>query len=394
MVHINLANMVLDNQVADDAFIQRKKPDWLRAKLPGGKGYKETRDLVDKFKLHTVCESAKCPNMGECWERGTATMMILGDVCTRACGFCHIKTGKPPEYDLDEPRRVGEAARLMNLKHIVLTSVNRDELPDGGAEIWAEVIREIRQQSPGTHVEVLIPDFEGDWDALQLVLDERPEILAHNLESVPRLYPAVRPQAKYDRSIELLRRAKEQGLTVKTGIMVGIGERDEEITQLIHDVVDGTRVPNINADQPATNRDAYPLHLTDRYRAAREGLKSNLDHDELPFGSDAHQAWRRQHLAPQPAQQALAEQRISEVAAPNVTYPGIHDCCDILTIGQYLQPTRKHLPISHWVTPAQFIEYKQRAEEVGFRHCESGPMVRSSYHADEQVLKMEARVSP
>ena len=211
--------------------------------------------MVDRFKLHTVCESAKCPNLGECWERGTATMMILGDVCTRSCGFCHIKTGRPPEYDLDEPRRVGEAAAIMNLKHLVITSVNRDELPDGGAEIWAETIREIRRQSPGTAVEVLIPDFCGDWDALQIVLDERPEILNHNLESVPRLYKAVRPQAIYDRSIELLRRAKAQGLNVKTGIMVGIGEREEEVHALIEDVCARTEVEGINADLPATNRE-------------------------------------------------------------------------------------------------------------------------------------------
>ncbi|MGB0768570.1 MAG: lipoyl synthase, partial [Phycisphaeraceae bacterium] len=230
---IDLSSMVLDNAAAQGGgagleFIKRKKPDWLRAKLPAGPGFKETRELVDKYKLHTVCESAKCPNLGECWERGTATMMILGDVCTRSCGFCHIKTGKPPEYDLDEPRRVGEAAAIMNLKHLVITSVNRDELPDGGAEIWAETIREIRRQSPGTQVEVLIPDFLGDWDALQIVLDERPEILNHNMESVKRLYKVVRPQAIYERSIELLRRAKAQGLTVKTGIMVGIGEREDE----------------------------------------------------------------------------------------------------------------------------------------------------------------------
>jgi lipoic acid synthetase len=250
--------------------------------------------------------------MGECWERGTATLMILGDVCTRSCGFCHIKTGKPPFLDKDEPRRVGEAAALLNLRHIVITSVNRDELPDGGAEIWAQTIRAIRQASPRTSVEVLIPDFCGDWDALQIVMDERPEILNHNMETVKRLYRVVRPQAKYERSIELLARAKEAGLVAKTGIMVGIGERDEEIQELMEDVIAGTM--------------------------------------------------------------------------------SVNGSCDILTVGQYLQPTRDHLPIHRWVTPAQFLEYKRSGEAIGFRHVESGPLVRSSYHAEEQVLQLEAEV--
>lgn len=305
MVKISLSDRVLDNAAAQPPeFIKRKKPDWLRAKLPGGTGYQRLRAMVDEHNLHTVCESAKCPNMGECWARGTATLMILGDVCTRSCGFCHIKTGRPPVLDTDEPRRVGEAAALMRLKHIVITSVNRDELSDGGAGIWAATIREIRKQSPGTSVEVLIPDFCGDWDALQLVIDERPEILNHNMESVRRLYSVVRPQAKYDRSIELLRRCKEAGLTTKTGIMVGIGEEEHEIEQLMRDVVEGSG-------------------------------------------------------------------------------------CDILTVGQYLQPTRNHLPISRWVTPEQFVHYKTLGESIGFRHVESGPLVRSSYHADDQVLHLE-----
>ncbi len=306
-MRISLSDQIIDG--SGQEFIKRKKPDWLRAKLPGGPGYGSLRELVDHHQLHTVCESAKCPNMGECWEHGTATLMILGDVCTRSCGFCHIKTGRPPELDTDEPRRVGEAAKLMRLKHIVITSVNRDELPDGGAAIWAKTIREIRRQSPGTSIEVLIPDFCGDWDALQLVLDERPEILNHNMESVKRLYGVVRPQAKYERSIELLRISKSQGLTTKTGIMVGIGEEDDEIFQLMHDVVEGTRTA--------------------------EG------------------------------------------------------CCDILTIGQYLQPTRNHLPISRWVTPAQFVDYKIKGESIGFKHVESGPLVRSSYHAADQVMHLE-----
>ncbi len=306
---ISLTPFILDNAGRD--YVRRKKPDWLRARLPGGAGYTALRQIVDEHRLHTVCESARCPNMGECWERGTATIMILGDVCTRSCGFCHIATGRPPVLDTDEPRRVGEAAKLLNLKHIVITSVNRDELDDGGAAIWAETVRRIREASPQTSVEVLIPDFCGDWDALQLVLDERPEILNHNMETVPRLYFVVRPQAKYERSIELLARAKAQGLTVKTGIMVGIGERDEEVEELMRDVTEGTRTP--------------------------------------------------------------------------------HGSCDILTIGQYLQPTREHLPITRWVTPAQFVHFKQVGEAIGFRHVESGPLVRSSYHAEDQVLQLEAR---
>ena len=308
-MNVSLSNMILGNAGRD--FISRKKPQWLRARLPGGDGYAALRSIIDDHQLHTVCESAKCPNMGECWDHGTATIMILGDVCTRSCGFCHIDTGRPPTLDLEEPRRVGEAVGLMRLRHLVVTSVNRDELDDGGARIWAETIREIHKASPQTSVEVLIPDFCGDWDALQIVLDERPEILNHNMESVRRLYSVVRPQAKYDQSIELLRRAKEQNLVVKTGIMVGIGETDDEIEQLMHDVTNGSKTE--------------------------------------------------------------------------------HGSCDILTIGQYLQPTRNHLPISRWVTPAQFVAFKQLGESIGFNRVESGPLVRSSYHADEQVLSLDAR---
>jgi lipoic acid synthetase len=299
---VSLSHLIADNAPGD--FVRRRKPDWLRARLPGGPGYQRLRSLIDEHRLHTVCESAKCPNMGECWSRGTATIMILGDVCTRSCGFCHIATGKPPTLDLDEPARVGDAVRIMNLGHVVITSVNRDELPDGGAEVWAETIRRTREASPETSIEVLIPDFCGDWDALQRVIDERPEILNHNMETVRRLYGVVRPQAKYDRSIELLRRAKEQGLTVKTGIMVGIGEADGEVETLMRDVVGGSG-------------------------------------------------------------------------------------CDILTIGQYLQPTRNHLPVTRWVTPDQFAAFKALGERIGFRHVESGPLVRSSYHAEEQVLSLD-----
>jgi len=359
MTRINLSSMVLSNAPQPGDYIKRKKPNWLRAKLPGGPGYQRLNALIEEHNLHTVCKEAKCPNMGECWARGTATLMILGDTCTRACGFCHIKTGRPGTYDDDEPRRVGEAAGIMRLKHIVITSVNRDELPDGGASIWAATIREIRRQSPGTQVEVLIPDFEGDWDALQLVLDERPEILNHNLETVPRLYPAVRPQAKYHRSIELLRRAKAQGLTVKTGIMVGIGERTEEVEQLMRDVIEGTRHEGISQPKPNAERS--------------EALDQQRVHHALPPTAE-------------PAPDATA--RINALSFPNTTYPGIHEACDILTIGQYLQPTRNHLPISRWVTPEEFERLKHTGQAIGFRHVESGPLVRSSYHADEQVLHL------
>src|SRR3954470_577504 len=187
-----------------------RKPPWLKMKMPGGEAFSRLLKLVNDQRLHTVCQSAKCPNMGECWAAGTATLMILGDVCTRSCGFCHIATGRPPTLDLEEPARVGKAVAAMGLKHTVITSVNRDELPDGGADVWAETIRQVRLQSPGTSVEVLIPDFCGDWDALQTVIDERPDILNHNIETVPRLYRVVRPQAKYTRSLKLLQIAKQQ----------------------------------------------------------------------------------------------------------------------------------------------------------------------------------------
>jgi lipoic acid synthetase len=268
-------------------------------KMPGGEGYANLKRLVDSHRLHTVCQSAKCPNMGECWSAGTATLMILGDVCTRSCGFCHIATGKPTSLDLDEPARVGDAVRIMKLGHVVITSVNRDELPDGGAGVWAETIRQIRVQSPGTSVEVLIPDFCGDWAALQAVLDQRPDILNHNIESVPRLYKVVRPQAKYHRSLKLLQIAKQQGFVTKTGIMLGLGETEAEIDAVLDDLV------------------------------------------------------------------AIG--------------------CDILTVGQYLQPTARHLPVERWVHPDEFASWKVRGEAKGLRHVESGPLVRSSYHAEKQV---------
>ncbi|MBI1370281.1 MAG: lipoyl synthase [Planctomycetes bacterium] len=305
MVRISLSNQILTPAPAPADFVRKGKPRWLRMQLPQSEHYHQLRQLIRDHKLHTVCEEARCPNMGECWSAGVATVMILGDTCTRSCGFCNIKTGRPPVLDLDEPVRVGQSVALMNLNFVCITSVNRDELPDGGASIWAHTIREIRRQAPKTQIETLIPDFCGDWDALQRVLDEKPDILNHNLESVPRLYPAVRPQAKYPRSIELLRRAKSQGFTTKTGIMVGIGESDDEVTALMHDVLEGTAGPN----------------------------------------------------------------------GP----------CDILTIGQYLQPSANHLPVARFVHPDQFARYKELGESLGFPHVESGPMVRSSYHADKHA---------
>jgi lipoyl synthase len=303
---LSLTGMVLNNAAgAPQQLASKRKPEWLRAKLPGGPEYEKLSAIITENRLHTVCKEAGCPNMGECWSRGVATIMILGDTCTRACGFCNVKTGKPPVLDTDEPRRVADSVALMGgagLRHIVITSVNRDELPDGGAAIWAETILRVREKSPGLSIEVLIPDFEGNWDALQHVIDARPEILNHNLETVRRMYPAVRPQAKFERSLELLRRCKEAGLVTKTGIMVGIGEKDEEVLALMDDV-------------------------------------------------------RAQDT-------------------------------DILTIGQYLQPTRNHLPIDRWVTPDQFETFRREGLSRGFAVVESGALVRSSYHADDQAERL------
>ncbi|SHK17051.1 lipoyl synthase [Rhodothermus profundi] len=276
-----------------------RRPAWLRAKLPYGPTYRRVLDIVETHRLHTVCQSARCPNMGECWTAGTATFMILGNVCTRSCGFCAVKTGRPDPVDWDEPRRVAEAVRLMGIRHAVVTSVDRDDLEDGGAALFAETIRQIRALNPGVTVEVLIPDFQGNWDALQLVLDERPDILNHNIETVPRLYRRVRPQARYDRSLELLWRAKQAGLRTKSGIMVGLGETREEVLAVMDDF-------------------------------ARIQL-------------------------------------------------------DIMTIGQYLQPTRMHLPVEEFVHPDVFRWYKEMGEAKGIGHVESGPLVRSSYHAEQHV---------
>lgn len=289
----------LTHLVLPDSPSPARKPPWLKMKMPAGENYARLLNLVNDQRLHTVCQSARCPNMGECWAAGTATLMILGDVCTRSCGFCHIATGRPPTLDLDEPVRVGAAVAAMGLKHAVITSVNRDELADGGAAIWAETIREVRRQVPGTNVEVLIPDFCGDWDALQTVLDEAPDILNHNIETVPRLYREVRPQAKYRRSLDLLRIAADQGLVTKTGMMLGLGEEEYEVEQVLEDLVS--------------------------------------------IG------------------------------------------CEILTLGQYLQPTVNHLTVKRWVHPDEFAAWKVRGEARGLRHVESGPLVRSSYHAEKQV---------
>jgi lipoyl synthase len=282
------------------ANVRGQRPEWLRVKLPYGETFKNVSDIIDEHSLHTVCQSARCPNMGECWSAGTATFMILGNVCTRSCGFCAIKTGRPdPGLDYDEPRRVLEAAQLMDLRHVVITSVNRDEREDGGAPIFAESIRLIHQEMEGCTVEVLIPDFRGIWSALQMVIDARPDIMNHNMETVPRLYRRVRPQADYQRSLDVLRISKEQGLRTKSGIMVGLGETKEEVVELMRDFAD-------------------------------------VD-------------------------------------------------LNVMTIGQYLQPTRMHLPVEEFVHPEVFAWYKQVGEELGIEHVESGPLVRSSYHAEKHV---------
>ena len=278
-----------------------RKPSWLRAKLPAGPGYSATRQLVDANKLHTVCQSAQCPNLGECWSRGTATVMILGNICTRSCNFCAIQTGRPTELDLGEPARVADAVAKMNLKHCVITSVARDELKDGGAGVWAATIRAIRHRNPHTAIEVLVPDFKGQMEHVDTVLDAKPDIYNHNLETVERLQKPVRVQARYDRSRAVLRHAKGRGFVTKTGIMLGLGEQQSEIEQTIRDIAS--------------------------------------------------------------------------------------DKTNILTIGQYLQPTPQHLPISRWVPPEEFVHWKQFGLGLGLGVVESGALVRSSYHADEQSQK-------
>ena len=277
-----------------------KKPKWLKVKLPTGENYRKVRSLVSEHKLHTICESGSCPNMGECWGEGTATFMILGNICTRSCGFCNVQTGRPEEVDIYEPGRVANSVKLIEVKHAVITSVDRDDLKDGGAEIWAQTVRAIRKQSPGTTMETLIPDFAGKWENLQIIMEEAPEIVSHNLETVRRLTKEVRIQAKYDRSLEVLFRLKKGGMRTKSGLMLGLGETDEEVIETMEDL------------------------------------------------------------------------RSVEV--------------DVLTLGQYLQPSPKHLPVVEFVTPERFAKYEELGLKMGFRFVESGPLVRSSYHAEKHMF--------
>ena len=295
-----MADTIKEIPAAQEEPQRLRRPEWLKAKIPGGPEYSRLKNIIDDHRLHTVCEEARCPNMGECWHFGTATFMILGDICTRSCGFCAVKTGRP-DYGLDweEPRRVADAVKLMGVKHAVVTSVNRDERKDGGAPIFAEVIRLIHSEIPGVTVEVLIPDFKGSEEALNVVLDAGPDILNHNLETVPHLYRRVRPQANYEQSLEVLGRSKARGAVTKTGLMLGIGEKTEEVIEVMKDV-----------------------------------RKTNAD---------------------------------------------------ILTLGQYLQPTRQHLPVERYAHPDEFKMLKELGLEMGFRYVESGPLVRSSYHAEKQV---------
>jgi len=276
-----------------------KRPDWLKVKLPTGDNYADVKTLMRKQNLHTVCEEAKCPNIAECWNHRTATFMILGDTCTRSCGFCNVKLGIPNKLDLEEPKRVAESVQELNLRHVVITSVNRDELEEGGASIFSETIKLIRASMPETTIEILIPDFKGSEASFEIIMKNPPDILNHNLETVPRLYSVVRPQAKYNRSLELIKWFKQKGLKTKSGIMVGIGETTDEIILLMQDLVS--------------------------------------------VG------------------------------------------CDILTIGQYLQPTKVHLPVDRFVSPGEFNFYKVEGLKMGFRIVESSPLVRSSYHADEHA---------
>ena len=282
-----------------DAVEKRKKPDWLRVKLPIGEDYRRVRHLVDEYKLHTICQSGNCPNMGECWGAGTATFMILGNVCTRSCSFCAVKTGRTNEYDEDEPRRVAEAIFLMQVKHAVITSVNRDELKDRGAEVWHQTVKKIKEASPATTIETLIPDVKSNWEALERMISPGQEVVSHNMETVQSLYRRVRPQARYERSLEQIRRTKDFGKRTKSGIMVGLGETKDEVLQIMDDLY-------------------------------------------------AHG-------------------------------------CDVLTIGQYLQPTKMHIEVAEFVHPDIFAMYKEEGEKRGFNFVESGPLVRSSYHAERHL---------
>lgn len=296
---MNAESLAINNIETD--ITPTRKPEWIRVKLPTGKKYTELRSVVDRYNLHTICTSGSCPNMGECWGEGTATFMILGNICTRSCGFCGVKTGRPESLDWEEPEKVARSIKLMNIKHAVLTSVDRDDLKDMGSIIWAETVRAVRRMNPNTTMETLIPDFQGVERNLNRILDAAPEIISHNMETVRRLTREVRIQAKYDRSLGVLRYLKENGANrTKSGIMLGLGEKEEEVIETLHD---------------------------------------------------------------------LKEAKV-----------------DIVTIGQYLQPSKKHLPVKQFVTPEQFAKYKEIGLELGFRHVESGALVRSSYRAHKHLL--------
>ena len=292
--------LIMDTAI-DNVFPPREpKPKWLHVKLPTGKNYTELRGLVDKYKLNTICTSGSCPNMGECWGEGTATFMILGNICTRSCGFCGVKTGRPEDVDWDEPEKVARSIKIMNIKHAVITSVDRDDLKDMGSIIWAETVKAIRRMNPNTTLETLIPDFQGNTRNLDRIIEVAPEVVSHNMETVKRLTREVRIQAKYEKSLEVLRYLKEQGIKrTKSGIMLGLGETEEEVIQVLHDLADAK--------------------------------------------------------------------------------------VDIVTIGQYLQPSKKHLPVKEYITPEQFAKYEKIGKELGFRHVESGALVRSSYHAEKHI---------
>ncbi len=279
---------------------KNKKPRWLKVKLPTGQAYKNIRGITKSYNLHTICESGNCPNMGECWGAGTATFMILGNICTRSCGFCNVMTGRPLAVDVNEPKKVAKSVRIMKVKHAVITSVDRDDLKDGGASIWAETINEIRKENPATTMETLIPDFKGKKEDIQKIIDAAPEVVSHNMETVKRLTKKVRIQAKYDRSIQTLKYLTEAGMKAKSGIMLGLGETEDEVIETMHDLKD----------------------------------------------------------------------------------IGVQ----IITIGQYLQPSKKHLPVLEYVTPEQFQKYKDLGSSLGFKHVESGPLVRSSYHAERHII--------
>lgn len=291
--------MNVEGTTVEETEAPRRKPEWLRVKLPQGGNYQRVRNIVSEHKLHTICQSGNCPNMGECWGAGTATFMILGNVCTRSCGFCNVATGRPEAVDPFEPARVARSVELMGVRHCVITSVDRDDLADGGSDIWARTIRSVRRRSPRTKLETLIPDFKGEWANLATVTAERPEVLSHNLETVRRLSRLVRVQAKYDRSLEVLFRAKKDGLRTKSGIMLGLGETEQEVLEAMDDL-----------------------------RSVQ---------------------------------------------------------CDVVTLGQYLQPSKQHLPVVEFVHPDRFAFLKEEGVKRGFLFVESGPLVRSSYHAERHA---------